>query len=176
MSNAPQIPVIETPRLRLRAHTPADFPACLAMWTNADVVRYTAGRPQSREEVWSRLLRYIGHWSLFGYGFWAVDEKATGRFIGELGFADFCRTIEPPLKSPECGWVLEPEFQGRGYAFEALDAAHKWADFHFGTGPTVCLIHPDNGRSHNLAKKLGYKHLHDSSYGGHPTIVYERKG
>src|SRR3546814_2786705 len=47
-------------------------------------------QPLSPEDAWNRLLRYAGHWTLLGYGIFAVVEKASGRFIGEIGRAS-CR-------------------------------------------------------------------------------------
>jgi RimJ/RimL family protein N-acetyltransferase len=87
------VPVIETERLRLRAHRPDDFAACSAMWALPEVVRYIGGKPFSGEEVWSRVLRYAGHWQWMGFGFWALEEKVTGSFAGDLGFAEFKREI-----------------------------------------------------------------------------------
>lgn len=55
------VPILETERLRLRAHRLDDFAASAAMWADPIVTRYTVGKPQTSEEVWSRLLRYIGH-------------------------------------------------------------------------------------------------------------------
>ena len=50
---------------------------------------HIGGKPFTREESWARLLRYGGLWSLLGYGYWAVRDKESGRFAGELGFAGF---------------------------------------------------------------------------------------
>ena len=61
------------------------------MWADPEVTRYIGGRPFGVEEVWTRLLRYAGHWALLGYGYWAVIEKSSGRFVGEAGLADFHR-------------------------------------------------------------------------------------
>ena len=41
--------------------------------------------PATREEAWARLLRYAGHWALLGYGFWLVEDRTTGSFVGEVG-------------------------------------------------------------------------------------------
>jgi RimJ/RimL family protein N-acetyltransferase len=58
------------------------------------------------------------------YGYWAVEEKTSGRYVGELGFADFKRDIVPSIEGmPELGWALVPQFHGKGYATEALRAA-----------------------------------------------------
>jgi RimJ/RimL family protein N-acetyltransferase len=59
-----------------------------------------------------------------GFGFWVVREKSTGRFVGEVGLANFRRDIEPSLgESKEAGWVLSPWAHGKGFATEAVRAA-----------------------------------------------------
>ena len=88
---------IPTDRLVLRGHTLQDFDALHAMWSELAVYRHIIGRPSTREEAWNRLLRYAGHWELLGYGYWVVEERATGSYVGEMGFADYHRDIDPPL-------------------------------------------------------------------------------
>ena len=169
------VPVIETARLVLRAHRMDDFRDCAAMWAHPEVVRYIGGRPFSAEEVWARLLRYVGHWQWMQFGYWAIEEKATGAFAGELGFAEFKRELEPPILGfPEIGWALAPHAHGRGYATEAIRAAVAWGDSHFGPVRTVCLIHPGNLRSIRVAEKCGYREFQRTTYRGQATIVFER--
>jgi len=88
-----EVPVIETTRLILRGHRLDDFPDCAAMWADPIVTRHIGGRPFTEEETWARFLRYVGHWSVLGFGYWAIEEKDTATFVGELGFADFKRDI-----------------------------------------------------------------------------------
>jgi hypothetical protein len=97
------VPIIETERLKLRGHTIEDASNVTALWSNADVTRYIGGKPHTAEECWARLLRYAGHWSLLGFGYWAVEEKAAGEFVGEVGFSNSKREIEPPLGAVEVG-------------------------------------------------------------------------
>jgi RimJ/RimL family protein N-acetyltransferase len=151
------VPVIETERLRLRGHEVRDLADCVAMWSEPQVVRYTLGEPSPPQRTWLRLLAYRGHWALLGFGYWAVQEKASGRYIGELGFADFRRKLKLSLDGlPELGWALVPWAQGKGYATEALRAAVAWGDVKFRSPRTVCIIHRDNERSLRVAAKLGY--------------------
>ena len=166
--------VIETARLTLRPHVLADFADCTAMWADPDVTRYIGGRPLTQEEVWTRLLRYAGHWSLLGFGFWAVIEKATGEYIGDIGFADFKRDIDPPLTVPEIGWALASRAHGKGYATEAIGAALAWGDAHFSSTQTTCLIHPENLASLRIAAKCGFREVRRSRYKDHTTIVFTR--
>jgi RimJ/RimL family protein N-acetyltransferase len=167
--------VLETERLLLRRHTVADLDSCADLWRDATVTRYIGGRPYSREETWARLLRYIGHWEALGYGFWAVEEKATGQFAGELGFADFKREIDPPIAEPEAGWAFLPRVHGRGYATEALRAALSWADAHFEEPRTVCLIHPENAPSFRVAEKCGFRESRRAVYKDHTAVVLARE-
>jgi RimJ/RimL family protein N-acetyltransferase len=170
------IPMLESERLLLRAHRIADFEACLDLWTDPEVTRYVGGRPFSGEEVWARLLRYIGHWSLLGFGYWLVADKASGIFVGEVGFADFKRQIAPSFEGiPEIGWALMPWAQGRGLATEAVQRVVAWGDQHFGPGATTgCLINPDNHASFRVAGKAGYSEYCRTFYKEHPAVILRR--
>ncbi|MGA9899372.1 MAG: GNAT family N-acetyltransferase [Terriglobales bacterium] len=172
---ATAVPVIETQRLKMRGHRLDDFVNCAGMWADPIVTRHIGGKPFSEEETWARFLRYAGHWSLMGFGYWAIQEKETGGFIGELGFADFKRDLQPSLKGvPELGWVLASKAHGKGYATEAVRAALAWGDAHFGLVRTVCIIHPDNLASLRVAEKCGYKEFQRTTYKGHATVIFNR--
>jgi RimJ/RimL family protein N-acetyltransferase len=121
------------------------------------------------------LLRYVGHWALLGFGYWVVEEKTTGSFIGEIGFADYKRDIEPSLQGlPEIGWIFATQFHGQGYATEAVRAAVAWGDQHFGAGQTACIIDPENMASSRVAEKCGYRKSQLASYKGRPTLLFVR--
>jgi RimJ/RimL family protein N-acetyltransferase len=168
-------PVIDTERLRLRPHQSDDFADCVAMWSDPGVVRYTIGEPSPPQRTWIRILAYRGHWALLGYGYWAVEEKTSGRYVGELGFADFKRDIVPSIDGmPELGWALAPQFHGKGYATEALRAAVAWGDSHLAQRRTVCIIHRDNHRSFRIAEKLGYKSIFTDTGSGQSNTILAR--
>ncbi len=171
-----EIPVLETERLILRGHTLADLDALTAMWTDPAVTGQIGLPPQDEAACWQRLLRYAGTWALLGYGFWAIQTKADGRYVGDLGFADFRRGLQPGWgDAAEAGWSIAPAAQGKGYAGEALKAGLVWADAHFGPGSrTVCMIDPDNVPSQRLAARAGYREWSRTEYKGSPVILYER--
>ncbi|MGD9816153.1 MAG: GNAT family N-acetyltransferase [Hyphomonadaceae bacterium] len=168
------IPILETERLRLRGHALADFDASAAMWADPDVVRFISGKASTREESWGRLLRYPGHWALLGYGFWLIEEKASGRYVGEGGFGDFKRDIDAAFDAPEQGWALAPWSHGKGYAREAMEAAIGWGEQFFGRRDFVCMIAPENAPSLRLAGRLGYSEYARSTYKGEPTVLLRR--
>jgi RimJ/RimL family protein N-acetyltransferase len=168
-------PVIETGRLRLRRHRIDDFADCLAMWSDPAVTRHIGGKPFVAEEVWGKILRYAGHWSLLGFGYWVVEEKSSRRFVGEVGFADFKRAIEPSFDgAPEIGWALAARAHGAGLATEAVGAAVAWSEAHLGAARTVCLIRPDNAASIGVATKCGYREFARTAYKDRPTILFQR--
>jgi RimJ/RimL family protein N-acetyltransferase len=170
-------PVIETARLRLRAHRLEDFEDSFAMWSDPVVTRFIGGKPSTEQQAWSRLLGYAGHWPLMGFGYWAVEEKATGRFAGELGFANFKRDIAAPMRDvPELGWALAAPFHGQGYATEAVRAAVAWGDVRFDSARTVCLIDPENLASIRVAQKCGYAVFERTLFNERPTLFLARAG
>lgn len=145
------------------------------MWGDPDVTRHIGGAPSTREEAWARILRYAGLWPLLGFGYWLVEERATGAFVGEVGLADFKRCVQPGLGSaPEAGWVLHREAQGRGFATEALRAALGWADEHLGPQRMICMIAPDNAASLRVGAKCGFGEFARTTYRGGPTVLLER--
>lgn len=145
------------------------------MWSDPLVVRHIGGRPFTRQETWSKMLRYVGHWELLGFGYWVIAERASGRFVGEVGFADFKRDLQPSIEGvPEMGWALAAWAHGKGYATEANAAALRWIDEQFEGMRTVCIIDPPNVASIRVAEKCGFKRYADTTYLGTPTVLYER--
>ena len=168
-------PELLTPRLVLRAHRVDDFADCAAMWADPAVTRFIGGAPSTASESWARLLRYAGHWALLGYGSWAVIEHASGRFVGDVGLADYQRELDPPRDlAPELGWALAPWAHGRGLGTESVSAALAWADAHLAAPRTACLIDPGNAASLGLARKVGFVERARTLYKGQPAIVLER--
>lgn len=169
------VPILETKRLLLRRHTAEDFPDSAAMWGDPQVTRFIRETPFTPEETWTRLLRFIGHWALLGFGYWALEEKASGRFLGEVGFADYKRDLKPSLDGiPEIGWVLTSHAHGKGFATEAVTAAIAWGDAKFAERRTACIIAPDNAASIRVAVKCGYREFQQTTYHGHAAVMYVR--
>lgn len=169
------VPVIETERLRLRGHGLDDFAATAAMWAAPAVVQHITGRPSTGEESWARLLRYAGHWALLGFGYWAIEETASGQFVGEAGFSEYRRDIESALKdAPEIGWVLAPWAHGRGFATEAVRAIVAWGERNLPGRHTWCVVAPEHRASIRVAEKCGYREIERTTYEGQPAVVFAR--
>ncbi len=169
------IPTLATERLILRGHKIEDFAAYAEMAADPNWARYTVGTPPTREQSWSRFLRNFGHWALLGQGFWAVEERQTGDYLGDVGFVEGKRDLTPPhTGEPEIGWALKASAQGKGYATEAAQAALLWGRTAFGPVRAVCIINPENTPSLRVAARLGFADFEDLSYQGNTIRRFAR--
>ncbi len=168
-------PILETGRLILRPHTEDDLTPLAAMWGDADVTRHIGGQPRTRQDVWTTLLRVIGHWHVLHYGYWVVTDRTTGAVLGEAGFADHKRGLPPELAiGPEAGWAFGPAAWGKGIATETMLACQAWMDKVHAPETTHCIIDPGNIASLKVAAKLGYRRTGETLLRGEPVGVYRR--
>jgi RimJ/RimL family protein N-acetyltransferase len=169
-----EIPTLETQRLTLTAPTSTDFADIAAMWGDPIVVRHIGGVPFSEEDCWARLLKYVGHWHLMGFGTWIVREK-NGDFVGEVGLFDLHRMIEPKLELPEVGWVLAARAHGKGFATEAVQRALAWGEQQLGVRTFSAIIDVGNTASLRVASKCGFREYTRSAYKDHPVVMLRRQ-
>lgn len=168
-------PIIQTSRLTLRPHRREDYDDLHAVWSDPIVTTHIGGRASTAQESWFRLMRYLGHWPLMGYGYFAVCERASGQYLGDAGFADHKRGLHPDFDGvPEAGWVLAPHAFGQGYATEAMQAVQNWLDGELGRLRCVFMIETKHTASHRVATKLGYKLFTEISIGNDPISLLER--
>jgi RimJ/RimL family protein N-acetyltransferase len=159
---------LTTPRLLLRQFRDDDIEAYAPIVGDPEVMRFLGDRrPMSRSDAWRQMAMILGHWELRGYGYWAVEERATGRLAGRVGYMN-------PEGWPaiECGWTLGREYQGRGYATEAARAAMTWGFEHLGLDRIISLIDPENLPSIRVAERLGETRGGTWDFLGHPLDIY----
>ena len=143
------VPIIETPRLTLRDWRGGDLDAFAAFSADAAAARYVGG-VCSRDEAWRRMAAYAGHWTLRGYGLWAIEEKASGAFVGYSGL-----WFPEGWSEMELGWSLAKSAWGKGYATEAARRARDWAYHALGAKTLMSLIDKENYPSWAVADRLG---------------------
>ena len=159
--------ILETERLILRMFREEDFDDYASFCADPDVMRYLGGKTFNRMEAWRHLAFIVGHWHLRGYGHWAVEEKATGKLAGRIGFLN-------PEAWPgfELGWTLGRPFWGRGYATEGARRALEYGFNDLNQKHIISLIHPDNKNSIRVAERLGEKVEGKTELLGHDVLVY----
>jgi RimJ/RimL family protein N-acetyltransferase len=169
-------PIVETERLRLRAFRADDFASFAAMYADPEVVRHTGdSEPRTSEQSWSTFLVIPGHWHYLGFGAWAIEEKASGRHIGDIGFTERRRDRGIDLDGvPEMGWALATSSFGKGYATEAVQAALVWGRAHFGARRVIALTSEQNTASIRVAQKCGFREFRRGLSAGRSRIFFER--
>ena len=143
-----QIPVLDTPRLTLRAPKLSDLPTLTAFY--ATERSHMVGGPADESESFTKLASRIGHWAFRGYGLWHIDDRKSGDFIGWAGVLN-----TPGWDEPELAWTVFANGEGKGIAYEAAVAARAFAAEHFKLDRLISYIRPNNNRSSALAERLG---------------------
>ena len=160
----PEYP-IRTERLLLRPLDPAtDVDACLEYQSDADVCRYIPYTPRTREQVVERLERAAS----------VIDEPGqvlnvalvlagTGELIGDVVL--FFHSAEH--RSGEVGYVINPRFQGNGYATEATRALLGLAFDELGLHRVTARLDARNGASAAVLRRAGLRqeaHLREDEW------------
>ncbi len=144
------IPQLQTGRLLLRAWGGSDFEPYARFMADPDVTRYLSGEPMSRADAWRNMAMLAGHWSLRGYGMWAVERKSDRALLGRVG-------LHFPEGWPglEVGWTLGKEHWGQGFATEAARAAMDYGFLTQNVERLLSVIDVDNLASQAVARRLG---------------------
>jgi RimJ/RimL family protein N-acetyltransferase len=170
-----EAPRIETERLILRQWRKDDFRPYHALVQDPAVHRHFGPNPMGTEECWRRVTSALGGWQLNGFGTWAVERKSDGKLVGNVGLFTAWRDMEPEFgEEPEMGWIMAAETHGQGMASEACRATIEWAEARLPPTPIWAIIAPANQPSMNLAERLGFERLNETSYHGDPTVVLRR--
>ena len=145
---AAAVPVIATPRLRLRAPVIGDYPAYRDVFTT-DRARYMGG-PFTKAAAFGDFCQGIAGWMLRGAGMWTITLAGDD---APLGWLYLWQEMDDP--EPEIGWVLTADAEGQGFAHEAALAVLPHAVTLFGADGFVSYIDTGNDASVRLAVRLG---------------------
>jgi len=163
-------PTVETERLLLRPFEERDVDAYTAV-LQAPEVRASLHLPDDvgRYDAWLGIAKWLGQWDLRDTGQWALEEKASGTFVGRAGTHFPAREDWPGI---EIGWALHPDHWGKGYATEAGAAAIEYAFAHHDVDAVYSVILPENTASQAVAQRLGFT-LHETRALSHfPSLVH----
>lgn len=145
---------LTTPRLTLRAHTPADVDWLQRVYGRPDVARYLLEQPWSREDTERHLATRLTRTDLEGEaGAWALVVEHEGAAVGDvaLWFTDRERRVA------EVGWVLDPAYGGRGLAAEAVGAVLAAGFERHGLHRVTAQMDARNTASAALATRVGMR-------------------
>ncbi|MBQ8331522.1 MAG: GNAT family N-acetyltransferase [Clostridia bacterium] len=146
------MPKLETPRLLLRQMRVSDAEDMFDYAAREDVTTYLLWSPHPTQSYTAEYLRYIrGRYSLGEFYDWAVVEKESGRMIGTCGFTRF----DFPHNCGEIGYVLSPDYHGRGYGTEAASRVLRFGFEELGLHRIEAKFMKGNEASLHVMEKLG---------------------
>lgn len=147
-------PVLETPRLILRAPQASDYPAWESFFLSDRATFIGGGTQFDSGRAWRAFAAITGHWSLRGCGVFVLTDRDSGAPLGG------CGPWYPELwPEREVGWTLwTPAAEGRGLMAEAAQAVLDHVYTVLGWTTAVSYIDPKNTRSIALAERLGATH------------------
>lgn len=156
-----------TPRLRLRALTADDLDALTAVYTHPLVARWIG--PHTRADVADEIALHVAGQAERGWSFWAVEDRESGRLLGDCGL----QPLEHRGPEPELGYELHPDAWGRGVATEAARAVMAAAFGPLGLDRVVAVVKPEHRASQRVLEKAGLRRAGTREAYGEPMLIYE---
>lgn len=163
---------LDTSRLQLRQWKESDLEPFYQLNSDEEVMRYFPDvLSKSRSDaVVARLSEMIDE---KGWGFWAVEIKQTGEFIGFVGLLAQQKSAIPNSPLVEIGWRLAKSHWGKGYATEAAQASLKYAFETLSLSDVYSFTVLDNAPSRHVMSRIGMTNTeqdfdHPMLEDGHP--------
>jgi ribosomal-protein-alanine N-acetyltransferase len=163
--------LIETRRLLVRTFEARDGDAWVALFSDPEVTRFLpAGDPPTIEEFPAELESRHRMEAELGYAMWAVEQKATGRFIGQSGLRP-AATLDPGAGSEiDLAYHLTSASWNQGYATEAVFAVLGHGLGSVGLGRVMAVALPENVGSSRVMEKAGMRYEGTTTYRGHDGL------
>jgi len=171
---------LETKRLRLRGWKDSDTEPFITLNADPEVMRFFEA-PLTPQQTCASIERIKKHFTVEGFGLFAVEAKADGKFIGFVGLArpTFEASFTPCV---EIGWRLAKEYWGQGYAPEAAQRALLFGFEECNLAEIVSMTAAVNKPSIRVMEKIGMLRsddfMHPKVSDGHklkPHVLYRIK-
>ncbi|MEA2581768.1 MAG: hypothetical protein QOE83_2660 [Actinomycetota bacterium] len=164
--------ILETERLRLRplARDFSDLESLNAIQADPDHMRYYP-HPFSMQETRAWIQKWHEHEDRYGYALLAVEDRATGEFLGNVGFIH--QNVDG-VDELELGWSITPSRARQGIASEAATACRDWAFAELEVDHLISLVRPENAPSAGVARNIGMTVWKETEHGslGWIHLVY----
>ena len=139
---------------RLRQVVEDDLDGLLAVFGDADALRYWSHGPLADREAARRYLGDIEAGRRDGSFYqWGIAEAASDRLVGTVTITAWDREN----RRAEIGFILHPSMQGRGLASEAVRTSLAFAFGPMDLHRVEADVDPDNEASLRLLERIGFK-------------------
>lgn len=170
--------ILSTARLVATTWLDDEEDLLLEIHATSETTAYVAGEaPWSRAKAVEKLAKYREENDRDGTGKYRIVDAADGRLVGRAGVSSFDRDAG----EYELGYVLKPEYWGRGLATEIAAAmAGRFLSLRL-SDHLIAFSDPDNHASHKVLAKIGMRPAGARNVGGADALVFrmdrhERRG
>jgi RimJ/RimL family protein N-acetyltransferase len=150
-----------------------DLDKLFVLYQDPEIRRYFPEGVLSYENTKEELEWHMnGHPEHPELGLWAMVHKETGKFIGRCGVLPW--EIDGKLEV-EIAYLLDKNFWHQGLATEAAQGILKYGFEKLNFTRLICLIHPENFASQNVAKRIGMtleRRVDGIAGDNFPTLIY----
>ena len=152
--------ILTTERLHLTPLVQADLSELLKVYHHTEMMRYVLmGRQFTDEEVRARAQNLVDSWQHDSFGYYTISLSDQADIIGYVGFRRLAKPIEGFEGYAELGYMIWPEYAGKGYATEAVHACLDAGFNQFGFESVVATIAPENSASIMVAQRTGMTYI-----------------
>ncbi|KQL42097.1 hypothetical protein AN960_02275 [Bacillus sp. FJAT-25509] len=148
---------IETSRLKLRRFKDEDVSNFYKYRSNPDVAIYQGWENYTYEQAINFIekqktaeMNIPDSWVQV-----AIEHKMDGQLIGDIGV----HTLLDPANQVEVGFTLEPLYQNKGFAFEALQGIFEYLFNELNKEKINAIADEENSSSIKLLRKLGFQQI-----------------
>ena len=163
--------ILTTERLKLREITPDDHNDLLAIWGDAETMRFYPA-PLDEDGVREWIERNLKRYKQNGHGLWAMILLDEERLVGDCGLT--YQDVEG-VAELEVGYHLNKAYWGRGLATEAARACMDYAFNQLGRRRITSLIRPENLPSRRVAERNGMRIEKEIMRSGYRHYVYVKE-
>jgi len=165
--------VCGTERLTIRQFNLSDTEFILRLLNEDSFIRHIADKNVRTQEDAINYLNNgpISSYQTYGFGLYLVLLKGEQAPIGTCGLVK-----REELDLPDLGYAFLPEFCGKGYASEAAEIILKEEMSVYSLDTILAITFPDNSRSNNLLKSIGFSLKGTMELHGLKNNLYEYQG
>jgi [ribosomal protein S5]-alanine N-acetyltransferase len=146
--------VLETERINLRKFRVIDGEFIFRLLNSKEWLKNIGNRNiSSRADAENYITgKLIPPYERSGFGFYLIELKKTGESAGMCGLVK-----REGLDDVDIGFALLPEYEGKGYAFEAATAVLDYAKNKLNMSRLAAVTIAENNGSIKLLEKLGLR-------------------
>lgn len=155
---------LETARLVIRTFEPRDAQEWVVLVNDPEVTRFLPAGPELTPEDFANVMAArLAMEREHQFAMWAVEEKATGAFVGQCGIRPVDEGAGPEI---DLAYHYTPASWGAGYATEAVIAVLAHGLRTLSLDRIMAVAMPENIGSWRAMEKAGMRFTGHVSYYG----------